>query len=204
MGVSPFRHVMANVLWSDNNWTTVDPEQPGKSQFRWTAEHPDDHGDANLFNWRDLQRFEGYVPLNVNPREYIDDHNGSGLLFIASRNPRDRTYYIVGFFSECELDEERFGCFNSNIELSVRFAVPVPLDIERHCPQLKGGAPRTKTFGQNNFNYIRDEWARNILEDALTAHLDSDDLDSSDCTLAGEPPAVIIGTVLGSGVGKHG
>jgi len=192
----PFRHVMANVLWSDNGWTTIDPTQPGKSQFRWTEEHPDDHADALLFNWSELVEYGGYVPLNVNPREYVDDHNGAGFLFVASKNPRDGRYYIVGFFSECEFDLESVGWFTSNFELSARFAVPVPLDIQRHCPLLKSGAPRRKTFGQNNFNYLRNDWARTILEDALVANRGADDFDSAGCSLRGDPPATIIQKAL--------
>lgn len=196
MKISPFRHVMANVLWSDNGWTTVDPSQPGKSQFRWTAEHPDDHADATLFNWLDLEIYGGYVPLNVHPREYMEAHNGSGFLFVASKNPREGRYYVVGFFSECEFDADAVGWFTANLELSARFAVPIPLSVARYCPQLKSGAPRRNTFGQNNFNYLLDAWARNILEDALVANQNADDFEVADCTLTGDPPAAIIKRAL--------
>lgn len=192
--VSPLRHLMANVLWSDNGWTAVDLTAAGKEQFAWTAEHPDDHADATLFDWEWLSEGEGYVPFNMNPRLYTDDHNGTGLLFIASLNQSERRYYLVGFFSDCDLDTD-YGWFSSDLSRSVRFAVPIPLQVERHCPELKDGRPRTKTFGQNNFNYIRDQWAVRILEDALEAQPDELE-DCPGCTLNGEPPREIIRRVL--------
>ena len=197
MSVSPFRHLMANVLWSDNGWTEVDPLQPGKSQFGWTRDHPNDHADAKLFNWDELQEWEAYVPINRNPRFYTKDHNGSGLLFIASRNPRNGAYYIVGFFSECDLNPENWGWFSSDIDASARLAVPIRLEVERHCPQLLDGRTRSKTFGQNNFNYIRDEWAKTILEDALAVQ-PPEDQPCPGCTLTGESPRKIIRQVLQS------
>jgi hypothetical protein len=60
-----------------------------------------------------------------------------------------------------------------------------------------------KTFGQNNFNYLRDEWARNILKDASAAHRESDEVDITDCTLTGESSAVIIERIFNSYFGVH-
>lgn len=195
MAVSPVRHLMANAFWSDNGWTEVDLTAAGKEQFAWTAEHPDDHADATLFNWDMLAEEEAYVPINRNPRYYTNDHNGSGLLFVAARNPRDRQYYIVGFFSDCDLNPENWGWFWSDLEASARFAVPIPLQVERHCPELLDGRPRAKTFGQNNFNYIRDEWAVRILRDALDAQPEVVDRGQR-YTATGETPRAIIKRVL--------
>lgn len=194
--MSWYKHLMANVAWSNNGWTDVEPGKPDR-RFRWVRENPDDHADAWLFNWADQEQYGGYVPISV-PRSYTDRYNGEGMLFIASLNPSDSRYYVVGCFSKCEFDVEDGGRFTADLNTSVRFAVPLPLDKNRHCPLRKDGSQRTKTFGQNSFNYIHDNWARCILEDALRYHEFNDDVEQDWCAYSGEAAQDVIERLLAS------
>lgn len=163
------RHILANVFWSDNGWTELESAPRGRRQFKWVFEN-ERHADADLFNWAEQEAEGGYVPANVMPRLYMKNHNGNGMLFIASKNHQDGKYYIVGVLSDCHFDLSNAGSFEClNLENSLRFATYIPLDIRRHCPDLKDGSERRAIFGRNNFNYLRDEWAHRILQDALAA-----------------------------------
>lgn len=179
-----FPHLMGNVLWSNNGWTYIDPNQKGKSQFSWTKEHPDDHVDGYLFNWNEIRDAEGaYVPFMTIPRAYTNNYNGQGILFIISRNPDDKKYYIVGFFNQAEFKLKDSGRFACNISESVRFGHFIPLDIARHCPLTMHGKPRKQVVGESNFNYLTDEWAKAILQDTILAHEHSS-YSSKGCTAA--------------------
>ena len=189
-----FKFLMANVLWSDNGWTKIDPSQRGKNQFSWTKQNPEDHADGTLFKWGEMDRV-AYVPINRNPRWYTLNNNGSGLLFVTSRSIHDGTYYIVGLFSKFTLYSDDWGyftCYNRN---SLRFERYIPLDIIRHCPQRLDGSTRLKTFGRNNFNHIEGEWANNIIEDAIKLHETQVKSSLPYCTYTGETALGVLNRV---------
>lgn len=196
--ISDYRFLMANVLWSDNGWTRIDPTQKGKNQFTWTKANPDNHGDGTLFRWKDLKR-DGcaYVPINRNPRWYTRNSNGQGVLFVASRSIHDGQYYLVGLFSSFNIYSDSWGVFDCDERNSLRFEFYLPLDINRHCPYLLDGSPRKNHFGMNNFNYIADASAKTILEDAIQLHkVRRSGLKAlRKCTFTGEAASVVLDRV---------
>jgi len=161
-------HLIVNISWQSNYWTG----KPTQDEQERSGFGEVNKGNANEMHNFDFQKnvVDGTKAGFANKAGRARTFTKGGIVFFHSLDRKQNKTYIVGLYGGAEVGDFKSGPYNirAPIELCVRWK-----EIHRLPVDKKRYFVGQKKMGQINFMNIGDKQAKEILDDAISVHADS-------------------------------